>query len=110
VGLAQCHALLAIPKNGGELSILSRELGVEASTLTRTLDSLDKARLVRRRADTEDRRKGRVELSPEGLAKVEQIDKVWNTWLASVLERIPEDKQGIVLEGVTLLAQAMATP
>lgn len=110
VGLAQCHALLAIPEGGEELSMLSRELGVEASTLTRTLDSLDKARLIRRWADTEDRRRGRVELSPEGLAKVGQIDKAWNSWLASVLDKIPEDKHRTVLEGVSLLAQALAKP
>lgn len=110
IGLAQCHALLAIPEDGAELSTLSRELGVEASTLTRTLDSLDKARLIRRWADPEDRRRGRVELSPEGLTKVGQIDEAWNHWLASVLEKIPKDKQGTVLEGITLLAQALAKP
>lgn len=107
VGLAQCHALLAIPEDGGELSQLSRELGVEASTLTRTLDGLAGARLVNRHSNEQDRRKGRVLLSPEGRLKVEEIDGAWNAWLAAVLEKVPEGKRDLVLEGVGLLAEAL---
>ena len=108
VGLAQCHALLAIPKEGRELSELSRDLGVDASTLTRTLDGLETALLVSRHANDADRRRGRVLLTKTGISKVGQIDETWNSWLGAALQKLAVDKRKLVLEGVDLLALALS--
>jgi MarR family transcriptional regulator, transcriptional regulator for hemolysin len=47
---------------------LARSLGIEGPTLTRHLDGLERARLVRRVADPSDRRVQRLELTEEGHA------------------------------------------
>jgi DNA-binding MarR family transcriptional regulator len=107
VSLAQCHALLAIPSEGSELTELGKELGVEPSTLTRTLDGLERQGLIRREADPKDRRGLRAIPSAQGMAKVGEIDLVWGSWLCRILDRLPEEKRPLVLEGVGLLAEAL---
>jgi MarR family transcriptional regulator for hemolysin len=47
---------------------LARSLGIEGPTLTRHLDSLERAGLVERRRDPSDRRAVQVELTPAGEA------------------------------------------
>jgi MarR family transcriptional regulator, transcriptional regulator for hemolysin len=47
---------------------LARAVGIEGPTLTRHLDGLEQAGLVRRRQDPADRRAVAVELTPEGHA------------------------------------------
>jgi MarR family transcriptional regulator for hemolysin len=47
---------------------LARSLGIEGPTLTRHLDSLERAGLVERRRDPSDRRAVQVELTPAGQA------------------------------------------
>ena len=47
---------------------LARSLGIEGPTLTRHLDSLERAGLVERRRDPADRRAVQVELTPAGEA------------------------------------------
>jgi MarR family transcriptional regulator for hemolysin len=47
---------------------LAKSLGIEGATLTRHLDALEEAGLVRRRRDPEDRRAVRLELTDEGRA------------------------------------------
>ncbi|HOX48446.1 MAG TPA: MarR family transcriptional regulator [Spirochaetales bacterium] len=108
IGKAQCHALLALRSGGKPLSALAKELSVEASTLTRTLDGLEGAGLVRRHGSGEDRRRLLVEASAAGREKIAEVDGAWNARLAEALELIPADKRGLVEEGVALLAAALA--
>ncbi len=108
IGKAQCHALLALRSGGKPLSALAKELSVEASTLTRTLDALERAGLVGRHGSGEDRRRLFVEASEAGREKIEELDGAWNARLAEALERIPAGKRCLVEEGVSLLAAALA--
>lgn len=122
VSLAQCHALLGIAKLGVEtqgdeasaqttspvsLSALGRELDIEPSTLTRTLDGLEQETYVLRRLVPGNRRSMEVAITEKGLSKVEEIDRLWNAWFAERLRSLGPDQLRQVREGVALLAEAL---
>lgn len=67
VTVAQCHALLEVEKNG-EISLvdLAYALGLDNSTLSRTIDSIVQERLVERRANPHDRRHISIALTDKG--------------------------------------------
>lgn len=106
VGLAQCHALLALSSEGSGLSALAHELDVEASTLTRTLDGLEKLGLVARSQADGDRRSIVVRLTHAGETKVAEIDRIWNAWFENTLAPMRGDERHESVKGVASLAQA----
>lgn len=71
---SQCYALQALaegePLTMGELAAT---LGLQLSTVTRTIDPLVERALVARNTDPADRRCCRVEATPEGVRLVETI-------------------------------------
>lgn len=67
VSVAQCHCLLAVELlEQPSQNELSDHLGIEKSTLSRTVDGLAKAGLLERTGDTQDRRIIRISLTPRG--------------------------------------------
>jgi DNA-binding MarR family transcriptional regulator len=79
---AQWGPLLMLQK-AGQLPVaeLSRGLSVDAGSMTRLLDRLEKKGLCKRVRSTEDRRVVQVELTPEGAAAISAVPAV----LAEVL-------------------------
>jgi len=68
---------------------LAREIGIEGPTLTRHLDGLEAAGLVRRTAHPDDRRATRVELTEAGLelhARLLEVVIAFNRRLTAGLE------------------------
>lgn len=57
-------------------SQLALRLGIETPTLVRILDRMEKRELIRREADSQDRRQKYLALTAAGLALVEEIDAV----------------------------------
>lgn len=47
--LAQCLAILSIPKKGVQMRIVTKKLGIDKSTLTRIIENLEKLDLVFRK-------------------------------------------------------------
>jgi len=58
--------LLAVTEGERGVMDLARELGVNPAAVTRQVQELERAGLVRRRADRQDRRRSHVSLSPKG--------------------------------------------
>jgi len=54
---------------------VARAMGIEGPTLTRHLDALEEAGLIRRQRDTDDRRAVRVELTDAGEGLFQQLRK-----------------------------------
>lgn len=106
VSLAQCHALLAIGAEGSGLGQLGRELEVEASTLTRTLDGLERLGLVERVAAAEDRRALLVKRTEAGGSKLEEIDRIWNDWFGETLATMSPEERRAAVRGIAALASA----
>lgn len=70
--LAQCLAILSIPKNGVEMRIVTKKLGIDKSTLTRIIENLEKVDLVFRKKNNKDRRSVKIYLTEQGLYQSEK--------------------------------------
>ena len=107
VTVAQCHVLLELAEATLSLSGLAGALGLDPSTLSRTVDSLVKVGLVERSEDPADRRSLRLALTTAGAAKVGYIDDTCNRYYAELLAGMTDEECEHVLRGVALLAERM---
>jgi DNA-binding MarR family transcriptional regulator len=105
---SQCHTLIEIGARG-EVSLveLACSLGLDTSTLSRTIQSLVVLGLVTRTADEKDRRYVKIALSRKGRKAFEEIGNLYAGFMNSVLNLIPVRKHEAVVESIGLLADAM---
>ena len=107
VTVSQCHTLLELAASNLSLTGLAGALELDASTLSRTVDTLVRAGLVARTEDHSDRRLIQLTLTAAGRAKVDFIDEKCNQYYAELLAGMSErDKRG-ALRTVGLLAERM---
>jgi len=79
VSLTQCHLLLELEEHTtAPVPDLISYVGLDKSTVSRTIDGLVTLGLVHRRENPKDRRSQLVELSPQGRAAVARINKLCN--------------------------------
>ena len=64
-----------MPHSGIPMSKLAHKLGLDASTLTRNIQKLEKMGLVERKPDTYDKRVKRVVLTKHGLTIADNIEE-----------------------------------
>jgi DNA-binding MarR family transcriptional regulator len=108
VSLAQCHAIVEIGRKGKiNLNDLADLMGVDKSTMSRTINNLVESGLAARDLDNDDRRYVVIQLTEDGRRFFENTETGMERYFQSVLERIPEDKRGQVLESLTLLTAAI---
>jgi DNA-binding MarR family transcriptional regulator len=108
VTLPQCHVLLELSFGDLSLSGLATALGLDKSTLSRTVDALVKAGLVDRTVDPVDRRAVRLTLTPPGRERVATIDGTCNRYYADVLQPLSATERRQVVRAVRLLAEGMS--
>src|SRR5579872_3792339 len=85
---------------------LARHLGVTASTMSLTVDRLERGGYVRRERSKEDRRRVDLRLTPAGV-RIKRQQKVLEPELvAGMLEQLDERKRAQALRGLELLAEA----
>jgi DNA-binding MarR family transcriptional regulator len=108
VTMAQVHVLLAVEEAGeSRVTALAGELGLDKSTLSRTIESLVRAGLVARRAVPGDRRSVALSLTPLGRKAAADINRQGDREIRALLERIPASKRELVAEAVGHLAEAV---
>jgi len=106
---AQCHVLLELADRGASNLIeLSKQLRLDSSTLSRTVDSLVRAGYIDRVVDPMNRRYVQLGLTARGRRKVESIARSCNRLYRSLLREVPGDMQGALVESVRLLAEIFA--
>jgi DNA-binding MarR family transcriptional regulator len=105
---SQCHTLIEIGVKG-EVSLvdLASSLGLDKSTLSRTIQAMVVSGLVTRTTNEKDRRYVRISLSKQGRKVYELIGRVYYDFMARVFDLIPARKQEEVLENIGLFADAM---
>jgi len=97
VTVAQAAALETLLAEGPmRLGALGRRLGIAPSTLTRNLDRLEAAGLVRCEEDTQDARSRRASLSPAGRVAAEALERQELLFAGRVLEHLPEGRREAV--------------
>ena len=108
VTMGQCYCLIEIGRAGKmSLNELAENLNLDKSTLSRTVDNLVQAGFVERMVNPESRRMLDIQLTPEGKTIYQGLDEKMNTYFFNILQSIPEEKRGQVVESVELLAQAI---
>ena len=109
VSISQCHAILEIEDLGeATISKISRNLRIDKSTLSRTIDNMVKLGWVERFIDPRDRRFMRVRLSAQGNKVCEHINKLCDQFYLTVLQHIPKQKHAAVLESLENLVSAFS--
>jgi DNA-binding MarR family transcriptional regulator len=107
--MAQCHAILEIGE-AGELNLkdLSARLGLDNSTLSRTVESMVQDGLVERTPSREDRRATVIRLNDKGRAARDRINTTWNQICRDMFRKIPREKHGQLIESVSIVAELLS--
>lgn len=107
ITLSQCHTLIGIGRKE-EISLvdLASELGLDPSTLSRTIEILVNARLVKRKQNPNDRRYVSITLTKEGKSVFDSIESYCNNYFFKLFEYIPEEKHKQVIESFILFIDA----
>ncbi|MCX6561167.1 MAG: MarR family transcriptional regulator [Candidatus Aminicenantes bacterium] len=108
VTMGQCHTLLEIGSRG-EISLvdLADALGLDASTMSRTIQGLVLIGLVDRRSSDKDRRFVVIRLTDQGRKIFAEIETRYNAYFSRVSELLPEDRRESILESVGEFADAI---
>lgn len=108
ITIAQCHAIVEIGrKEKISLINLADLLGVDKSTMSRTVNNLVEADLAVREFDSENRRYINIQLTESGKRVFRSIEENMDNYYKSILASIPVDKRNQVLESLKLLTDAI---
>ena len=106
---AQCHALLEIEADGQTTTVqLSKSLGLDKSTLSRTIDGLVNIGLAERIPHPSDRRYTLIALSKQGKIICEEINRVNDDYFERVFRAIPDAEHDEVTRYFGILVKAIA--
>ena len=108
VTIAQCHAIVEIGRAKRIALIdLADLLGLDKSTMSRTINNLVEAGLAVRDLDAEDRRYVTIQLTDSGKNVFESTEESMGTYYKSIFSSISVDKREQVLESLQLLTDAV---
>lgn len=93
-------------KSGTSVLEIARHLGVTASTMSLSLDRLERANYIRRERDDVDRRRTLVYLTPAGDRIKRQAKVLEPELVGAMLDRLPALQRKQALAGLQLLAEA----
>ncbi|MDK2880535.1 MAG: hypothetical protein PWQ99_310 [Clostridia bacterium] len=105
---SQCHALVAIGEKGClSLNDLAELLGLDKSTVSRTVNTMVEQGLVKREEDPEDRRYVKIGLTEAGSRMLSAIESRMAECYRNIYQALPQDKRRQVLESLELLIKAI---
>jgi len=108
VTVAQAATLETLLLEGSlRLGALGKRLGVTPSTLSRNVERLETAGLVRREVDPEDARSFQVALTPKGEAAARELEQQEVIFARQILERVPEERRETVASSFQELLLAL---
>lgn len=84
----QAMGLVMVEEGCEQPSELAEELGTSPAGVSQLLAGLEERGWLLRTTDSEDRRKVRLTLTPEGLAFIEQIEQCWRSATAPRVLRL----------------------
>ena len=108
VTIAQCHAIVEIGRiKRTSLIELADLLGLDKSTMSRTINNLVTYGLVKRETDSENRRYISIELTEKGTEVFKEIEDSMQEYYARIFQAIPQDKRMQVLESLEILVKSI---
>jgi DNA-binding MarR family transcriptional regulator len=109
VTTSQGYTLLAFPEDGClTMNELSDTMNLSNSTMTRMVDQLVQKGLVRRKADESDRRIVLVELTDQGQATRDTLEKALQGLFGQILDGIPADERPLILHALEQVTRSVA--
>jgi len=84
--------LMNIDKEGTPSTQLGPRMGMEPTSLSRTLKTMENRKLIRRQSEGEDKRKVLIFLTPEGVEKRREVRNFLLDFNNKVFEKIPQTK------------------
>ncbi|MFY9139412.1 MAG: MarR family transcriptional regulator [Thermacetogeniaceae bacterium] len=103
---SQCHALVEIgSKQSLSINELAELLGLDKSTLSRTVNTMVEQGLVAREPDPDDRRYVKIKLTPAGSSLLSDIEDRMTDYYLNIYQAIPQQKRKQVLESLELLVK-----
>ena len=108
VTFTQCHAIVEIGRSQSiSLNELADLLGLDKSTMSRTINNLVQDDLVSREIDAKDRRYITIQLTAKGMESFHEIEEKMRVYFEQIYQAIPEAKRAQVVESLQLLLQAI---
>ena len=104
---SQAFHLLSIPHDGIPMSKLAHKLGLDASTLTRNIQKLEKMELIERKRDLYDKRVQKAVLTQKGVSMSIEIEEILIHVNNSIMEQIDLDTQENMTDLLEKLVWAM---
>ena len=108
VTFAQCHAIVEIGRAQNiSLIDLADLLGLDKSTMSRTINNLVDSNLVNREIDPDNRRYISIQLTDKGIEVFKKIEDNMHDYYAKIFNSIASNKRDKVLESLELLVEAI---
>ncbi len=108
VTLSQCHAMVEIGRAGSiSVNDLANMLGLDKSTMSRSVNNLVEMDLVTREPIPENRRCLCIGLTTKGQTLFSEIESSMEQYYRDVYDALPEDKREQVLESLEILASSL---
>ena len=109
VSLAQCHTILELGEQGRTtIGELADSMGLDKSTLSRTIDSLVKKGLVDRVPNPSDRRYTLINLTKSGESTCKRINATNDAFFEQIFKAIPKGEHDKIVHSFDLLVEAMS--
>lgn len=107
--MTQCHILIEIGDRAMRHGDLAGALGVDPSSLTRTLTHLEKDGYVKRETNPKSRREVLISLTAKGMDALRKVNRVMDALFEKLLAQIPEEKREVVETGIRVLLEVIRT-
>lgn len=95
--------LLVVDREGTPSTQLGPRMGMEPTSLSRTIKTMEKKGYIYRETDKEDRRKVLIFLTPQGLELRKEVRKVVKNFNEELLRSIPREKLKAFFEVMELV-------
>ncbi len=95
--------LLIVDKDGTASTQLGPRMGMEPTSLSRTLKTMEKKGYIYREVDKSDKRKVLIFLTPEGIELRKRVKEVVVDFNEKLLQTIPEHKLAVFFEIMNLI-------
>lgn len=110
ISMSVGYALLSIEREGTPSTKLGPRMGMEATSLSRTLKGMEDRGLIERRPDATDRRSVRVFLTEEGVKARRQTRELVIELNAQLHELLGDDAVAQLLQGLARLNEILECP
>lgn len=108
VSLGQSHILFEISRQkNSAMQQVAEELGMDITTFSRQIKTLEQKGLVSKRPDEEDRRINLLSLTPDGERVKSQIDLHMTRYIEQLFTHLTEFEREAIMRSIKLLNEAL---